>query len=343
MSSNMAEYLDPTTVAGASGPAPILEIKNLSIAYPVAIGTVQAVEDVSITLYNGEILGLVGESGCGKSTMGLSILRLLRAPGRISGGQILYRDQDIVAMSQTELLKLRGRKISMIFQNPLTSLNPVITIEKHFIETLKVHFPKMPGEEMLEKSAIMLEALGIDRKRLDEYPFQMSGGMRQRIMIGLALILNPDIVIADEPTTALDVIVEAGFIELMARLRKDFNLSVILVSHNLGLVAEIADRIAVMYGGKMMEIASATEIFDQAMHPYTNGLMACVPNILLEQSELPTMPGSPPDLVNPPAGCRFAERCSVAKTICHQKPPRLQEYSPGHSTACWLYQKGEDA
>lgn len=319
--------------------APILEIKNLSISYPVAIGTVQAVEDISISLADGEILGLVGESGCGKSTLGLSILRLLRSPGHISGGEILYRGQDIVQMGEKALLAMRGRNISMIFQNPLTSLNPVMTLKKHFIETLTVHNPKMHQAEMIAKAGDMLEELGIDRKRLDEYPFQLSGGMRQRIMIGLALIMNPDIVIADEPTTALDVIVEAGFIELMARLRTEFKLSVILVSHNLGLVAEIADRIAVMYGGKLMEIASATAIFDRPMHPYTQGLMACVPNIQLDQVELPAMPGSPPDLVSPPLGCRFAERCPKAMDICRRKPPTLQEYAPGHSTACWLYEK----
>lgn len=315
---------------------PILEIKNVSIAYPIAVGTVHAVEDVSVTLRKGEILGLVGESGCGKSTIGLSILRLLKAPGKVTGGQILYKGDDILKMSGPELHDLRGRHVSMIFQNPLTSLNPVHTIAHHFVETLKVHEPKIKKPQALERAAKMLEALGIESKRLDEYPFQLSGGMRQRIMIGLALILNPDVVVADEPTTALDVIVEASFIDLIARLRDEFGVSIILVTHNLGVVAEIADRIAVMYGGKMMEVASAEDIFKNPMHPYTQGLMACVPNIMLDNIELPVMPGSPPDLVTPPKGCRFAARCPKAMDICRERTPELRDHGGDHQVACWL-------
>jgi oligopeptide/dipeptide ABC transporter ATP-binding protein len=201
------------------------------------------------------------------------------------------------------------------------------------------HDPGLPREKARAAVEKMLETLGIEKKRLKEYPHQLSGGMRQRIMIGLALIMNPDIIIADEPTTSLDVIVEAGFTDLLLGLRSLYKLSIILITHNLGLVAEIADRIAVMYAGRIVEIARAQEIFSRPMHPYTRGLIACVPNILADQKELVTMPGSPPDLVDPPAGCPFAPRCPKVMPICREKTPALFEHAPGHSAACWLYGK----
>jgi len=315
----------------------ILEVQHLSISYPISIGVVRAVEDVSFTLADGEALGLVGESGCGKSTLGLSILKLLRPPGKVTQGKIMYRDKDVLTLDNHSLLKLRGQNISMIFQNPLTSLNPLITVEGHFLETIHYHDPAMERHAALAAVRKMLKTLGIEEKRLKEYPHQLSGGMRQRIMIGLALIMNPDILIADEPTTSLDVIVEAGFTELLAALRTLYKLSIILITHNLGLVAEIADRIAVMYAGRMMEIASSAEIFARPLHPYTQGLIDCVPNILLDQKELVTMQGSPPDLVDPPRGCRFAPRCPKVMPICREEAPPLQEHAHGHAAACWLY------
>ena len=300
---------------------------------------VRAVEGVSFTLADGESLGLVGESGCGKSTLGLSLLRLLRPPGRITGGRLLYRGSDILGLDQRALLSMRGRDIAMIFQNPLTSLNPLFTVERHFLETIHFHGPAMPRGKAIAEVEKILATLGIEKKRLKEYPHQLSGGMRQRIMIGLALIMNPDILIADEPTTSLDVIVEAGFTELLARLRRVYKLSIILITHNLGLVAEIADRIAVMYAGKIMEVAPAQDIFSRPLHPYTQGLINCVPNIRLEQKELVTMPGSPPDLAAPPPGCRFAPRCPRVMAVCREKTPAFLEHAPGHHAACWLYQK----
>jgi oligopeptide/dipeptide ABC transporter ATP-binding protein len=317
----------------------ILDIRGVSIAYPISIGVVRAVEDVSITLADDEALGLVGESGCGKSTLGLSILKLLRPPGRVTAGHVIYRGTDIFSMSERSLLALRGQNISMIFQNPLTSLNPLFTVERQFLETIRHHDSSIPREKALRAVERMLENLGIEAKRLREYPHQLSGGMRQRIMIGLALIMNPDILIADEPTTSLDVIVEAGFTDLLAALRKLYKLSIILITHNLGLVAEIADRIAVMYAGRIMELASTDDIFARPLHPYTQGLIACVPNILLDQKELSTMPGSPPDLVEPPAGCRFSPRCPKVMPVCREKSPPFLEHAPGHSAACWLYRK----
>jgi len=315
----------------------ILEVNDLSIEYPISIGVVRAVERVSFTLADGEALGLVGESGCGKSTLGLSLLKLLRPPGRVTHGNIVYRGADILSFDRKSLLALRGQGISMIFQNPLTSLNPLFTIERHFLETIQFHDPSMPRSKAIAAVEKMLSTLGIEEKRLREYPHQLSGGMRQRIMIGLALIMNPDVLIADEPTTSLDVIVEAGFTELLATLREVYKLSIVLITHNLGLVAEIADRIAVMYGGKIMEIGSAEDIFARPLHPYTQGLINCVPNIRLDQKELVTMPGSPPDLVEPPAGCRFAPRCPRV-SVCRERPPALEEHAPDHRAACWLYE-----
>ncbi|MFP4564005.1 MAG: ABC transporter ATP-binding protein [Spirochaetia bacterium] len=324
-------------------PEPILEIDDLSIDYPINIGTVKAVRNVSITLEKGEALGLVGESGCGKSTLGLSILKLVRPPGLISGGRILYRGTDIVTLKKKNLLKLRGRNIAMIFQNPLTSLNPLFRIDEHFLETLRQHVPGIKKSVAIRRAEDILEALGLEKKRLYDYPHQLSGGMRQRIMIGLGLILNPDIIIADEPTTSLDVIVEAGFIDLLNRLRKEFDLSIILITHNLGMVAEIADRLAVMYGGIIVELGAAEQIYHRPRHPYTYGLINCVPNIKLDQEELVTMPGSPPDLVNPPPGCPFTVRCPYVMDRCSDLVPPLVEVEAGHTVACRLYDDSEVA
>lgn len=314
----------------------ILNIQNLDVRFPINIGVVRAVEDVSWRIRQGEVMGLVGESGCGKSTLGFSILRLLRPPGMITNGQILYHGDDIVRMTEKEILGLRGRKIAMIFQDPLTSLNPLFRIDQHFLETLFTHEKGLKKRKALAKAERMLESLGISQERLLEYPHQLSGGMRQRIMIGLGLILQPDLLIADEPTTALDVIVEAQFLDLLAGLQKKFNLTIILITHNLGNVAQLADRITVMYGGRIVEVAEAQSIFDNPLHPYTQGLLASIPNIKLDQPKLETMPGSPPDLVDPPPGCVFHPRCSHAMEVCREKKPETIKQD-GHLVSCWLY------
>lgn len=314
----------------------ILRIEDLKVEFPISIGTVRAVNGVNLDLVRGEVMGLVGESGCGKSTLGFSILRLLRPPGRISGGRIIYNGHDIVQMGQEELLALRGSKIAMIFQDPLTSLNPLFSIGEHFVETLRAHEKGISKKDALERSEKVLESLGIAGERLREYPHQMSGGMRQRIMIGLALILNPDLLIADEPTTALDVIVEAQFLDLLDDLRKHYNLTIILITHNLGNVAQLADRITVMYGGTIAEVGPAQSIFDEPLHPYTQGLLASIPNIKLDQPELKTMPGSPPDLVDPPAGCVFHPRCPHVMDVCTKERPPVFARN-GHRMSCWLY------
>jgi len=314
----------------------VLEIKNLNVQFPIHIGTVRAVENVSLNLRKGEVMGLVGESGCGKSTLGFSILRLLRPPGKIASGEINYHGRNICNMPQKELLDLRGRNISMIFQDPLTSLDPLYTIGDQFLETLRTHEKGIKKKNGLERAADMLKSLGISPDRLFEYPHQMSGGMRQRIMIGIGLILNPDLLIADEPTTALDVIVEAQFLDLLNELREKFDLTIMFITHNLGVVAQASDRITVMYGGRMAETGTAADVFADPRHPYTQGLLASVPNIKLEQPELKTMPGAPPDLVNPPPGCVFHPRCPHVMDICKQEIPKSYRAN-GHMAACWLY------
>jgi len=316
--------------------AAILEIEDLSVHFPINIGTVRAVEGVDLELEQGEVMGLVGESGCGKSTLGFSILRLLRPPGEIVGGRILYHGQDIVQMREEEILALRGSNIAMIFQDPLTSLNPLFRIDEHFIETLLTHEKGLDRKSAFERAERMLESLGISPERLLEYPHQMSGGMRQRIMIGLGLILNPDLLIADEPTTSLDVIVEAQFLDLLNDLRKQFDLTILLITHNLGNVAQLADRITVMYGGTIAEVGPARTIFENPLHPYTQGLLSSIPNIKLEQPKLMTMPGSPPDLVDPPPGCVFHPRCPHAMDICRQEKPAVSS-TDGHLVRCWLH------
>jgi oligopeptide/dipeptide ABC transporter ATP-binding protein len=322
----------------------LLEVRNLTIHYPIAIGTLKAVTDISLDVFRGEVLGVVGESGCGKSTFGLSILNLQKPPGRIVGGSIKIDGIDILALGKEDIRSVRGPKIGMIFQNPLTSLDPLMSIKNHFIETLRAHDPKIKTDEAVRRAESMLEDLGIEKRRLTEYPHQLSGGMRQRIMIGLTLILDPKLLLADEPTTALDVIVEAGFTELLAKLKRKYNLTVILVSHNLGLVAEIADRIAVMYAGRIVELASSDDIFRDPRHPYSRGLMECIPNILLDQKDLAAMPGSPPDLVNQPDACPFAPRCPKVMDICRKQEPKLKQVAggaPGRAVACWLEKGGE--
>lgn len=314
----------------------ILEIEDLTVHFPINIGTVRAVEGVNLTMEQGEVMGLVGESGCGKSTLGFSILRLLRPPGRIVRGRILYHGQDIVQMNERELLSLRGSKIAMIFQDPLTSLNPLFRIDDQFVETLLSHEKSMDRGGAFGRAERMLESLGISPERLLEYPHQMSGGMRQRIMIGMGLILNPDLLIADEPTTSLDVIVEAQFLDLLNDLRTQYDLTILLITHNLGVVAQLADRIAVMYGGTIAEVGQARAIFEEPFHPYTRGLLASIPNIRLDQPKLRTMPGSPPDLVNPPSGCVFHPRCPRAMEVCRAERPEVYR-KDGRLVTCWLY------
>jgi peptide/nickel transport system ATP-binding protein len=319
----------------------LLKIEDLCIDYPIAIGTVHAVRGVSLEVKKGETLGIVGESGSGKSTMGLAILRLVRAPGKISGGRVLFEGRDLAALPEKDMRRVRGKDIAMVFQNPLTSLNPLMRIDQHFLEAIKTHKPEIKKPDALRLVHDILEDLGIEASRMGAYPHQLSGGMRQRIMIGLGLVLRPKLVICDEPTTALDVIVEAGFIDLLKRLRHEFDLTVVVITHNLGLVAELADRIAVMYAGQVVENAPANDIFHEPLHPYTRGLISCVPNIDADQETLTTMEGSPPGLVDPPVGCAFAPRCPLAMGRCRIHEPENKEHRPGHWAACWRIDHAE--
>jgi peptide/nickel transport system ATP-binding protein len=315
----------------------LLQIKNLEVQYATRVGLVRAVDKVSLEVRRGETLGLVGESGCGKSTLGFSILRLIRPPGKVAGGQIFFDGEDLLQKTEQEMIHIRGKRIAMIFQDPMTCLNPLQRIDDHFIETVRIHETSVSAKEAHQRAAELADDLGIIARRLTDYPHQLSGGMRQRVMIGLALALNSDLIIADEPTTSLDVIVEAQILEMMKELKAEFDLTMILITHNMGIVAELADRIAVMYAGKLVEVAGTFELYDKPLHPYTQGLLKSIPNVRLEEQKLETMPGSPPDLIEPPSGCRFHPRCPHAMEKCSDAEPPIKEIEKGHQVACWLY------
>jgi peptide/nickel transport system ATP-binding protein len=318
----------------------VLDIKNLEVEYSVRAGLVKAVDDVSLSVHRGEVLGLVGESGCGKSTLGRAILRLVSIPGEITGGQLIFHglwEQDLLTLSEREMAKVRGKQISMIFQDPMTCLNPLQRISDHIVETIQTH-ESADKKTARQQAAELIDKLGIRTERLDDYPHQLSGGMRQRVMIGLALALNADLIIADEPTTSLDVIVEAQFLDLLRDLQRQFNLTIILITHNIGVVAEFADRVAVMYAGKLVELADVHPLFDDPLHPYTQGLLNSVPNISLTEDHLQKMEGSPPDLINPPPGCKFHPRCPKVMNRCRVEEPSLREAKSDRWVACWLYE-----
>ena len=314
----------------------LLQIRELSVSYETRLGTVRAVDEVDLDVYRGEVLGLVGESGCGKSTLGMALLRLVRPPGRITHGTIHFDGMDLLALSEEEMRDLRGRRLSMIFQDPMTSLDPLQRIDAHFIETIQAHERRTRPTAARQRAAELFDRLGISPDRLSDYPHQLSGGMRQRVMIGLALSLNADLIIADEPTTSLDVIVEAQFLDLLKELQALYHLTIILITHNIGIVAELSDRVAVMYAGKLIELAPAVPLFSDPLHPYTIGLLRSVPNIHLDQDQLEIMKGSPPDLINPPAGCRFHPRCPLVIDRCRREEPPFIEIEPGRRVACWV-------
>ena len=317
---------------------PLVRIQNLIVNYPSRYGVVQAVDVPYLEIRKGEVLGLVGESGCGKSTLGMALLRMVRDPGHIAAGQIWLGEQDLVSLSEREMREVRGRRVSMIFQDPMTSLDPLQRIEDHLIEAIRVHEKNVSPAEAKKRIVELAERLGIPARRLPDYPHQFSGGMRQRVMIGLALALKAELIIADEPTTSLDVIVEAQFLDLIKELQKSMRLTILLITHNIGIVSELADRVAVMYAGRLVELADALPFFETPLHPYTRDLLASVPNIKLDDDHLRIMQGAPPDLINPPPGCRFHPRCGQAMDKCARQNPPFREVRPGHWTACWLYE-----
>ena len=317
----------------------LVQIRNLSVTYHTRLGPTSAVDDVSFDIRRGEILGLVGESGCGKSTLGKALLRMIMPPGEISAGQILFDGEDILTFDDNRIRDFRGRAASMIFQDPMTSLNPVQTMEQHLSEAIQVHDAQAKSPYIIKRIQTLIERLGIKQDRLSSYPHQLSGGMRQRVMIGLGLVLNAGLIIADEATTSLDVIVEAKLVDQLREIRDEFGVSILAITHNIALVAEMADRIAVMYAGNLVELGEITRIFDKPLHPYTQGLLASVPTIDIHaRKELYKMPGEPPNLSRPPTGCRFHPRCPMAMPICSRIRPEFKEVTPGRWVHCWLYQ-----
>ncbi len=320
----------------------LYSVRNLTVEYTTRAGPVRAVDNVSLDIRRGEILGLVGKSGCGKSTLGKALMRLHTGPARITAGELWFDGRDLMKFSEREMPDVRGAEIGMVFQDPMTSLNPVQRIMEHLTETIQTHEPEVSDSEARARADELVERLGIRRERLSEYPHQMSGGMRQRVMISLALALRAKMVIADEPTTSLDVIVEAKFLDLLKELQKDFGLTILLITHNIGVVAEVADRVAVMYAAKMVEVGDVRDVFADPKHPYTQGLLKSVPNIRLDGAELYKMKGAPPSLLHPPSGCRFHPRCPRVMDICLEKEPDFLPVQSGQLASCWLYQTASE-
>lgn len=320
----------------------ILEVKNLRTAFSTERGEVRAVDDVSLSVRKGKTLCIVGESGCGKSVTSLSIMRLIASPpGKIIGGEILFEGKNLLGLSLDQMRKIRGNEISMIFQEPMTSLNPVFTIGNQICEAIELH-QKLTGKALKDRAIEMLRLVGIPapEKRFDDYPHQLSGGMRQRVMIAMALSCDPKVLIADEPTTALDVTIQAQILDLLRDLQSRLGMAIILITHDLGVVAEMADEVAVMYAGKVVEHTDVKSLFANPRHPYTRGLLASIPVLRKDPSgrvrkeRLTTIPGLVPDLRQLPPGCRFQERCEWVHEACRQKEPELKEVSPGHFNRC---------
>lgn len=316
----------------------VLEVNNLSVSFQTYGGEVQAVRDVNFDLHEGETLAIVGESGSGKSVTVQSIMRLLSMPpAKFKSGSILMNGEDIVTMSEAEMEKVRGQEMGMIFQDPMTSLNPTMKIGRQITEGLIKH-QGMSKKDALERGVELLRLVGIPNpeSRIQQYPHEFSGGMRQRAMIAIALSCNPNILIADEPTTALDVTIQAQILELLRDLQQDMKTAIILITHDLGVVANAADRVAVMYGGKIVETGTVDEIFYAPKHPYTWGLLGSMPKLNDTKKELQSIPGTPPDLKDPPKGCPFAARCPYAMKVCDTYMPEYQPASDTQKTACWL-------
>jgi len=325
---------------------PLLEVRGLKTYFYTEDGVVKAVDGVDFVVYPGEVLGLVGESGCGKSVTSLSIMRLISVPGKIVEGEILFEGVDLVKASEEEMMKVRGNRISMIFQQPQSALNPVFRVGDQISEVLNVH--QNFGKEAGRKRAVeLLKQVGIPEpeSRAESFPHEMSGGMAQRVMIAMALACVPDLLIADEPTTALDVTIQAQILDLMRAMRIQLGTTVILITHDLGVIAEMADRVAVMYAGEIVEQSSVDALFDFPLHPYTKGLIGSIPILGEVRERLDVIPGNVPNLVNLPPGCRFAPRCLArlehSLSICVDKRPELTDVSDDHRVRCWLFQDSD--
>ncbi len=322
--------------------APLLEVRDLKTYFFTDDGVVKAVDGISYDVEAGETLGLVGESGCGKSVSALSLLRLIpNPPGRIVGGEVLFEGEDLLKVSDDAIRHVRGNRIAMIFQEPMTSLNPVLTISRQLTEALELHL-KLDGPAAKQRAIQLLDMVGIPEAaaRIDDYPHQFSGGMRQRVMIAMALSCNPKLVLADEPTTALDVTIQAQVLEILARLSRELGTSIIIITHNLGVVARYADRVNVMYAGRIVETASAKRLYANPQHPYTLGLLTSVPRLDQERKQkLQVIEGVPPDLINLPEGCAFYDRCTFRVDRCKAEAPPLMPVEDKHHSACWEWQR----
>ncbi|AEC51398.1 dipeptide ABC transporter, dipeptide-binding protein [Pyrococcus sp. NA2] len=317
----------------------LLRVEDLYVNFRTLWGVAKVLNGVNFTIKEGEIFGLVGETGCGKSVTASTILRLLPPNAEVSG-KIIFKGENLLEKSEEEMRKIRGKEISIIFQDPMTSLNPLFKIRDQMIDIITLH-NNVSKEEAEERAKDLLKSVGLpDPDRiLNSYPHELSGGMRQRVMIAMALSSNPSLLIADEPTTALDVTVQKQILNLILELKETYNFSVLFITHDLGVVAEICDRVGVMYAGNIVEIASTEELFENPLHPYTKGLLSVVPDPRYKK-KLKPLRGSVPSLINPPSGCRFHPRCNYATEICTKEKPKLSEYSPGHFVACHLYKGG---
>ena len=316
----------------------VLSVENLKMYYKTKMGYVKAVDGISFELKEGESLGIVGESGCGKTSVSMTILRLLPENAQFMGGKIYFDDGskrvELTSLPEDEMRKYRWKGISMIFQAAMNSLNPVYRVGDQIIEAILNHYPDMSIDQAREKVAKLFELVGLDPKRMDQYPHQYSGGMKQRAIIAMALSCDPKVIIADEPTTALDVIVQDRILREMKKIQEKLNMAMIYISHDIAVIAEVSDKIAVMYAGKFVEFADSVTIFKRPAHPYTYGLMHAFPSVVGEKTELTTIPGEPPNLLNPPKGCRFAPRCPLATDRCREEEPEYREIEPGHWVAC---------
>jgi peptide/nickel transport system ATP-binding protein len=319
----------------------LLRIDSLTVEYWTRKGRLQAVEDVSFAVKKAETLGIVGESGSGKSTLGLSLIGLVPYPGKITKGRILLNGREVLKLKREELRSLRGTEICYVFQDPMTSLNPVKKIGDHFVEVIVTHEPRVSKHDALERAKKLLRDVGIQPERINDYPHQLSGGMRQRVMIALAIALNPSVVVADEPTTALDVIVQKKILDLLNVLRDAYGMALILITHDLSIVLQRTDNIMVMYAGQLVEYATSENIYLTPRHPYTQGLLRSIPNIELVDQKLEAIGGSPPDLLNMPAGCRFWPRCQFAFAKCRKEPVPLYDTGKGHLVRCFLFEEDD--
>lgn len=313
----------------------VLNVKDLTMHYSTRRGPVYAVDSVSFDLARGDSLGLVGESGCGKTSVAISLLKLLPENAEILNGQILVNGVDLVPMSESQVRTYRWKNVAMVFQAAMNSLNPVYTVEEQILEAMRQHLSHLSESEMKGRVNQLFELVGLDPSIKTEYPHQYSGGMRQRAVIAMALSCDPDLIIADEPTTALDVIVQDSLLKKIKEVQRRLNMAMIYISHDIAVIAEVSERVGVMYAGKMVELATSEEIFHKPLHPYTMGLMSSFPSIIGKKTELVTIPGEPPDLLHPPPACRFHPRCPFATEICRNEQPEFKEHIPGHWAACW--------